>query len=69
MQILVRTLRGVTISLDVNASDTVADVKEMYQQREGIPPEQQRKQLENVRTLADDNIQKESTLQMALLEL
>ncbi|XP_018477707.2 polyubiquitin-like [Raphanus sativus] len=68
MQILVRTLSGKTIIIDVDSSDSVADVKKKIQNREGIPPNQQRittsvgKKLEDDRTLAYYNIQKESTL-------
>jgi ubiquitin C len=71
MQVFVKTLTGRTMTIDVEATDSITSIKEKITNKEGIPVTEQRlifggKQLENERTIADYNIQKESTIYLVL---
>ena len=74
MQICVNSLTGLTMILEVNASDTIKNVKEGIQYSQGFPPDQQHlicagQHLEDQYTLIDYGIQERSTVYLMLSDM
>ena len=70
-QIFIKTLRGQTITLEVELVESIESIKSKIQDKEGVPPVQQvlflsGRFLAEGKTLSDYNIQKESTISLAL---
>lgn len=71
IQIFVKSINGKSRTVNVLQTDTIAQVKQIIQEKEGIAPEEQRliyagKNLEDTKTVADYNLQSESTLHLVL---
>ena len=71
MKVFVAMLSGRSITIEVDSSDTVANIKAKVQDREGVRPEDQRllfhgKQLEDEYTLQDYQVMNSSTLHLVM---
>ncbi|VFQ85802.1 unnamed protein product [Cuscuta campestris] len=72
VKIVVKTIMGKRFTLEVESSDTIADIKEQIEESEGVPADQQQLlfrcgQLEDCRTIGFYNIEKKSTLLLVLV--
>jgi len=71
MMIKVKTLTGKEVEVDIEPSDTVARIKERVEEKEGIPPAQQRlifagKQMADEKQARDYNMEGGSVLHLVL---
>lgn len=71
LQVFVKTLTGKTITLEISPNNSIEEVKNKIQAREGVPAEEQRlifaeKQLENGHQVSDYDIKKDSTIHLVL---
>uniref|UniRef100_A0A7S1TUS4 Ubiquitin-like domain-containing protein n=1 Tax=Phaeomonas parva TaxID=124430 RepID=A0A7S1TUS4_9STRA len=71
MQLMVKTLEGKTVTVDVEPDESIESIKAKIHEKEGIPPEQQRlifggKQLEADKSLEDYGIEDDATLHLVL---
>jgi len=71
MQLMVKTLEGKTVTVDVEPDESIESIKAKIHEKEGIPPEQQRlifggKQLEADKSLEDYGIEEDATLHLVL---
>mmetsp|Transcript_73416 Transcript_73416/g.147842 ORF Transcript_73416/g.147842 Transcript_73416/m.147842 type:complete len:131 (+) Transcript_73416:92-484(+) len=71
MQLMVKTLDGKTVTVEAEEEDTIEDIKNKIMEKEGVPVDQQRlifggKQLDSDKTLADYDVQEDSTFHMVL---
>ena len=71
MIIKVKTLTGKEIEIDIDPADKIERVKERVEEKEGIPPQQQRlifggRQMADEKTVKDYNIEAGSVLHLVL---
>ena len=71
MQIKIKNLAGKTLTLDIESGDTIENVKKRVEEKEGIPPSQQRlifcgRAMADAKTVSDYNLQAGNTLHLVL---